>query len=83
MARTKTALQESVDTRTGGLWGFVLGAVFGGLLIGMLAIGLEIAGIAHGGVVLSMLGGAALGGLAGLMWGALAARRTMGPPARG
>lgn len=71
----KTILQESVDTRTHGVYGLVLGAVFGALLIGVLAIALEIAGVAHGGVVLSMLAGAAIGGLAGLMWGTLSARR--------
>ena len=71
----KTGTQESLDTRRGGIYGLVLGAVFGALLIGFLAIVLDIIGVAHGGVVLSMAGGAGLGGLAGLMYGTLSVRR--------
>ena len=75
----KTQLQESVDTRAGGVHGLVWGAVLGALLMGVLAIILDVTGVAHGGVVLSMLGGAGVGGLAGLMYGALSVRR--GPTA--
>ena len=78
MARTpyKSQLQESMDTRSAGIHGFVWGAVLGALIVGVLAIVLDLTGVVHGGVALSMLGGAALGGLAGLMYGALSARRT-------
>ena len=71
----KTALQESMDTRTGGVHGLIWGAVLGALIVGVLAIILDVAGVAHGGVALSMMGGAGLGGLAGLMYGALSVRR--------
>jgi len=71
----KTTLQESIDTRAGGVHGLVLGAVLGAIIVGVLAIILDVAGVAHGGVVLSMAGGAGLGGLAGLMYGALSVRR--------
>lgn len=71
----KTAMQESIDTRAGGVYGLICGAVLGSLIVGVLAIILDVTGVAHGGVVLSMLGGAGLGGLAGLMYGALSVRR--------
>ena len=71
----KTAMQESMDTRAGGVHGLVWGAVLGALIVGALAIALDVMGVAHGGVVLSMAGGAGLGGLAGLMYGALSVRR--------
>lgn len=71
----KTTLQESVDTRTGGVHGLIWGAVLGALIVGVLAIILDVLGVAHGGVVLSMIGGAGIGGLAGLMYGALSMRR--------
>lgn len=78
MARTrdKTQLQESMDTRSAGVHGLVLGAVLGALIVGVLAIVLDLTGVVRGGVVLSMMAGAALGGLGGLMYGALSARRT-------
>jgi hypothetical protein len=72
----KTTLQESIDTRAGGVHGLVWGAVLGALIIGALAIILDVLGVAHGGVVLSMAAGAGLGGLAGLMYGALSVRRS-------
>lgn len=71
----KTMLQESADTRHGGVRGLIWGAVIGALVVGVLALVLDVLGVAHGGMVLSMAGGAGLGGLIGLMYGALSARR--------
>ena len=74
----KTQLQEAADTHHGGTRGFVAGAVLGAIVVGVLALILDVMGVAHGGMALSMAGGAGLGGLIGLMYGALSARRRVG-----
>lgn len=79
MPKTRTTLDESMSTRSAGIHGFIIGVVAGAIVIGIFAIILDVFGVAHGGVVLSMMGGGALGGLAGLMYGVLSARRKLSP----
>ncbi len=75
----KTQLQDAADTHHGGTRGLAWGAVIGAIIVGVLATILDLMGVAHGGAVLSMAGGAGLGGLIGLLYGALSARRRLSP----
>jgi hypothetical protein len=69
------ALNDSRATYSGGLKGFLLGAVAGALLATIVSVIFAMLDAGEGGPGLHLMAGAGLGGLAGLMWGALAARR--------
>jgi hypothetical protein len=77
MARTYS--YDSEATLDGGKKGFVIGALSGALLFGLITLVLDMLEIGTGGAVLAAMGGAAVGGLAGTMYGALAARRHVRP----
>jgi hypothetical protein len=77
MARTYS--YDSEATLDGGKKGFIVGALSGAALFGLITLVLDMLEIGTGGAVLAAMGGAAVGGLAGTLWGALSARHQVRP----
>jgi hypothetical protein len=74
-ASMANAINDSRATYGGGLKGFLLGAVAGALLATIISVVFAMFNAGEGGPGLHLMAGAGLGGLAGLMFGALKARR--------
>ena len=74
MARDYT--NDSRATFAGGRNGMILGAVAGALLFAIAALILDTMNVGSGGPGLGVMAGAAAGGLAGMMIGALRARQS-------
>ena len=71
----KTYADDSSATLDGGKKGFMIGALGGAILFGLITLIMDRLEIGTGGAVLAAMGGAAFGGLAGTILGALTARR--------
>lgn len=79
----KTYTHDSDATLAGGKRGFVIGALGGAALFGLVTLVMDMMQIGSGGAVMAAMGGAAVGGLAGTISGALMARRHVTAPERG
>lgn len=73
---------DSRATLAGGRHGMIYGAIGGALLFAIASLVLDLLDFGAGGPGLSVMAGAAVGGLAGLMFGALRARHHYHGPER-